>query len=50
VKNPRAFVERNALSGKILDVREIAHKIPQCKIWPSGKKRIFPEKGGIFPE
>jgi hypothetical protein len=50
VKNPRAVAERNAHSGKILNVREKAHKVPQCKKWPSGKERIIPEKGGIFPE
>jgi hypothetical protein len=45
VKNPRVVAEQNALSGKILDVRENAHKVPQCKKWPSGKERILPEKG-----
>jgi hypothetical protein len=50
VKNPRAVAEQNAHSGKILDVRENTHKIPQCKKWPSGKERIFPENGGILPE
>jgi hypothetical protein len=50
VKNPRVLAEQNALSGKILNVRENAHKIPQCKKWPSGKTRFFAEKGGKLPE
>jgi hypothetical protein len=45
VKNPRVVAEQNALSGKILDMRENAHKVPQCKKWPSGKVLILPEKG-----
>jgi hypothetical protein len=49
VKNPRAVAERNAHSGKILDVRENTHKVPQCKKGPSGKVPFFPEKGGYFP-
>jgi hypothetical protein len=48
VKNTRAVAERNALPGKIFNVRENTHKVPQCKKGPSGKERIFPENGGYF--
>jgi hypothetical protein len=44
------FTEQDALSENIFNVRENAHKIPQCKKGPAGKERFFPEKGGIFPE
>jgi hypothetical protein len=50
VKNPRVLAERNTLSIKIFDVREIAHKIPQCEKGPAGKERFFPEKGGNSPD
>ena len=50
VKNLPVFAERNALSGKIFNVRENAHNIPQCKKGPAGKERFFAEKGGVFPE
>jgi hypothetical protein len=50
VKNPLVFIERNAIPGKIFHVREIAHKIPQCKKGPTGKVRFFAEKEGFLPE
>jgi hypothetical protein len=50
VKNPLVFAEQNSLSGKIFDVRENAHNIPQCKKGSAVKERISAEKGGIMHE
>jgi hypothetical protein len=45
VKNPRVVAEQNALSGKIFDVRDNAHKIPHREKRPAGKERILPPRG-----
>jgi hypothetical protein len=31
MKNPPVIIEQNSVSGKILNVRENAHKVPRCK-------------------
>ncbi|MGA2351734.1 MAG: hypothetical protein ABSF70_14970, partial [Terracidiphilus sp.] len=42
--NPRVFIEQNAVSGKIFNVRENARFVPLREKWLVNHVRISPEK------